>query len=420
MSSRGPIENAPTLNGENEATYGALMRVTGFKRLYAGLLLGRMAGSMLFVALVLFVLQRYHSPQLAGGTAFMAALPGIAVSPLAGALLDRYGRARLVVLDYVVAAVALGFIASLSALHLLAAPLLLVIVAVASLTNPLSWAGARSLFPILAPRHLWERANGLDSSGHVIATLLASPLAGVLVGLFGGEWALAASGAVYVAAAAVMVRLPDPRNTAAQVGSVVRNAWLGLMYTLHNPTLRGLALTLSMYNIGNGLIAIALPVLVLTRLHSGPTTVGLLWGGMGAAGLASALVAGRFSSQGRERQMMLGAILVGTVATGLLPFANSILVVAAAIALLGLATGPFDIGLFTLRQRRTDPAWFGRAFAVSMSLNSLGNPIGSALAGPLIGWSLNVALWAAVIATLASAAFPLLAVPAKDETPIHA
>ena len=67
-----------------------------------------MAGSMLFVALILFVLERYHSPQLAGATAFMAALPGIIVSPLAGALLDRYGRARLVVLDYAVAAVALG------------------------------------------------------------------------------------------------------------------------------------------------------------------------------------------------------------------------------------------------------------------------------------------------------------------------
>src|SRR5712692_5965246 len=271
------------------------MRVPGFTRLYVGLLLGRMAGSMLFVALVLFVLQRYHSPQLAGATAFMAALPGVVVSPLAGAMLDRYGRARLVVLDYLVAAFSLGLIAGLSTLHLLPAPVLLLIVAIASLTNPLSWPGSRSLFPILAPRHLWERANGLDSSGHVIATLAASPLAGALVGLFGGEWALAASGAVYLAAAVVMLRLPDPRSATPQIGSVLHNAWLGLMYTLRNPTLRGLALTLSTFNIGNGIIAIAVPVLVLGRLHSGPTTVGILWGVMGAAGLASALVAGRMS-----------------------------------------------------------------------------------------------------------------------------
>ncbi|HXB04947.1 MAG TPA: MFS transporter, partial [Candidatus Angelobacter sp.] len=246
------------------------MRVPGFARLYAGLLLGRVGGTMTFVALVLFVLERYHSPQLAGATAFMAALPGVVVSPLAGALLDRYGRARLVVLDYAVAAGTLGLVASLSAAHALPPLLLLAIVGVSSLTNPLSWAGARSLFPILAPRHLWEHANGLDSSGHVIATLLASPLAGTLVGLFGGEWALAISGGVYVAAAAVMLRLPDPRSKAAQAGSVLLNAWLGLKYTLRNPTLRGLALTLSTYNIGNGLIAIGVPVLVLGRLHSSP------------------------------------------------------------------------------------------------------------------------------------------------------
>ena len=389
------------------------MRVPGFARLYAGLLLGRMGGSMMFVALVLFVLQRYHSPQLAGATAFMAALPGIVVSPVAGALLDRYGRARLVTLDYALAAIALGSIAGLSALHALPSPVLLAIVAVASLTNPLSWAGARSLFPILAPRHLWERANGLDSSGHVIATLVASPLAGALVGL-GGEWALAATALVYVAAAAIMVRLSDPPNKAGQTGTVLRNSWLGLRYMVRNPTLRGLALTLSTYNIGNGILVIAVPVLVLGRLHSGPTTVGFLWGAMGAAGLVSALVAGRFSSEGRERQMIVVAILIGAVATAILPLANSLAVVAVAITLLGLATGPFDIGLFTLRQRRTDPAWFGRAFAVSMSLNSLGNPIGSALAGPLIALSVNASLWTAAAACLAAAILPLLTIPAGD------
>ena len=106
---------------------------------------------------------------------------------------------------------------------------------------------------------------------------------------------------------------------------------------------------------------------------------------------------------------------IATVATALLPLSPNLLVVAMAIALFGLAMGPFDIGLFTLRQRRTDPMWFGRAFAVSMALNSVGNPIGSALAGPLIGRSLDVALWAAVAAALVSAVFPILMIPAERD-----
>jgi hypothetical protein len=50
-----------------------------------------------------------------------------------------------------------------------------------------------------------------------------------------------------------------------------------------------------------------------------------------------------------------------------------------------------------------------------MSVNFVGTPIGSALAGPLIGWSLDVALWAAVVIALVSAVFPLLMLPRKSQ-----
>jgi predicted MFS family arabinose efflux permease len=183
--------------------------------------------------------------------------------------------------------------------------------------------------------------------------------------------------------------------------------------------LRGLALTLATFNLSWGILAIAVPVLVLDRFHQGPATVGFIWGAMGAGGLVSALIAGRMSTRGRERHLMFGAILVNAGAIAVLPFATALPVVLAVIVVIGLANGPFDIGLFTLRQRRTDPAWFGRAFAVSMSVNWIGAPIGSALAGPLIGWSLNVALWAAVAATLAAAVFPLLAVPAREDAVVR-
>ncbi|GAC1509350.1 MAG: MFS transporter [Candidatus Dormibacteraceae bacterium] len=379
-------------------------------------MLGRVGGTMWLLILVLFVLGHYHSPQLAGVAAFLSILPGILLAPVAGALLDRHGRAPLVVADYLIAAVAAGSIAGLSLLHALPPPVLLVIVTLASLTNPLSNAGARSLFPALVPRPLWERANALDSSGHVISMLLAAPLGGALVGLVGAEWALCVAGAVFVAAALVMVRLPEPAHAAPAVGSVLLNAWRGLEYVVRNPTLRGLAVTLSTLNLGSGALVIALPVLVLDRLHGGPTTVGLLWGAMGAGGLIAALAVGHLSTLGRERQMIAVAIVVTCVATAVLPFAGSVAAVAVAAVLMGVASGPLDIAMFTMRQRRTDPAWFGRAFAVSMSVNYAGSPIGSAIAGPFVAWSLNGALWAAVIVSLVSLAFLLFLVPARDDS----
>jgi MFS family permease len=396
------------------------MRVPGFARLYAGLLLARVSGTVVTVALVLFVLTRYHSPQLAGATAFFAIFPGLLVSPLAGALLDRKGRARLVVLDYLIAAVSVSLIAGLSALNSLPPVLLVVIVGLSSLTNPLSTAGARSLFPILVPRELWERANGLDSSGHVFAMLVGAPLAGAMVGWIGGEWALAAGGVLFLTAAAVMLGLPDPSTATEVHGHVFRNAWLGLKYVAQNPTLRGLAFTLSFLNFGWGVMDIAVPVLVLGRLHQGPQTVGYLWGALGAAGLVSALVAGSLPTQGKERQIMLGGIIVSVIAMASLPFANSAVAVAIALVAMGAANGPFDISLFTLRQRRTAPAWFGRAFAVSMSVNFVGTPIGSALAGTLIERSVDVALWTAVAVVLVAGIFPMLTIPAHDDAAVPA
>jgi MFS family permease len=391
-----------------------LLRVPGFARLYAGLLLGRVAGSMVTVTLVLFVLARYHSPQLAGATAFFSLFPGLVVSPVAGALLDRHGRGRLVVLDYLTAAITVALLAALSTGRLLPWGALLAIVGFASLTNPLSNSGARSLFPMIAPRHLWERANALDSSGHVVAQLVGAPVAGLLIGIVGPEWALAACGLVFAAAAVVMLQLPEPDTTAVTDGSIWLNAWRGLRYVMRNATLRGLAMTLITFNLSWGILSIAVPVLILDRLHQGPATVGMVWGVMGAAGLISALLAGRMSSLGRERQLMFVTILVSAAGIALLPFATALPLVILAIIIFGAANGPFDIGLFTLRQRRTDPAWFGRAFAVSMSINWVGTPVGSALAGTLIGWSLNVALWAAVLAALVAAVFPLLALPARE------
>ncbi|HEY0831033.1 MAG TPA: MFS transporter, partial [Candidatus Dormibacteraeota bacterium] len=370
------------------------------------LLLGRIAQQMLAVGFVLFVLSRYHSPQLAGAAAFVLLFPGLLLSPIAGALLDRYGRALLITVDYVVAAITLFLIAALSAGNALSPPLLLGICGVASLTGPLSAAGVRSLFPTVVPGHLWERANALDGSSGVLAQVIGAPLAGVLVGFAGGEWALAATATLYACAGLAIVRIRDPGEK-QRGGGILAEAWSGLAYVLRNRTLVGLALTFFAFTAGWGCLVIAVPVLVLGRLHQGPVAVGFMWGAMGAAGFVSTLIAGRLKTRGRERQLMMGSMLAIAAAVSFVPQASSVFVVGAALVGVALVETPFDIAFLTLRQRRTDPARFGRVFAVSMSLNVVGGPLGSALAGPLIGWSLNGALWAAVVAMLIAAALPM-------------
>ncbi|HEV2415220.1 MAG TPA: MFS transporter [Candidatus Dormibacteraeota bacterium] len=399
----------------SSSSYGALARVKGFPGLVVSQLLGRVAGRMLGLSLVLFVLARYHSPQLAGAATFLLLFPGLLLSPIAGALLDRHGRTRLITLDYLVAAMALFSIAILSARHLLAAPLLLGICGVASLTGPLSWAGLRSMFPSVVPGHLWERANALDLSSDVLATVVGAPLGGVLVGFVGGEWALATAATLFTCAGLAMLRVHDPAIKRRYSG-VLAQAWSGLTYVLRNRSLVGLALTFIASGAGWGMVVIAMPVLVLSRLHQGPAVVGYILGAMGAAGLVAPLVVGRMNTEGRERQLMAGSLVAMAAALAFLPRASSVLIVAAALIGVAVVEGPFDIAFLTLRQRRTDPGAFGRMFAISMALNQLGNPIGAALSGPLIAWSLTGALWVAVGLTALAALIPLVVIPAARRT----
>jgi predicted MFS family arabinose efflux permease len=318
-----------------------------------------------------------------------------------------------VTLDFVIGAVMLFLIAGLSARHALPPALLLAICGASSLTGPLSAAGGRSLFPAVVPGTLWERANAVDSASFVLASLVGAPVAGVVVGAAGGEWALATAATLYVFSALAMwtVRDAGPRHTGA---GVLRSAREGVIYVLRNPTLAGIGLTNSAWSLGFGLLTIAIPVLLLGRLHQGPATVGYLWGLFGAAGAVGGVASGGLKTLGKERQIMVASLAVGAVGVALLPFAGNLAIVALALAVFGATIGPFDVAFITLRQRRTDPAAYGRVFAVSIALNSIGSPIGSALAGPLIAWSLQGALWVAVAANVLAMIFPILVIPAEE------
>jgi MFS family permease len=405
-------------------TYGQLFRVPSFAQLATGSLLARAALQMWSIALVLFVLQRFHSPSLAGLAAFLSVVPGLLVSPISGALLDRHGRIRLILLDYIVAAAGLVTLSALIWTNALTPAVLLVVVGLSSLTGPLSMSGMRSLFPLVVPRTLWDRANGVDSGIFAVSLVLGPVLAGFLVGWVGGAGAFLATAGVLVLAMLALIGLREPEgSTTGERPSLARSAWQALVYVVRNPSLRGIAATLFTSNISGGIISIALPVLILSRFHGTPSDVGALWMASGVATVVASMLAGRLNTEGRERLVValgMGLSALGAAALALATLApapasfgvaSGTLLVLAGMALFGIAGGPIDVGLFSLRQRRTDPLWFGRVFAVSMSLNFAGFPSGAALGGPLAERSLTLALLVAVAISTASAVIPYLTIP---------
>jgi MFS family permease len=401
----------------DDRSYRALLAVPSLGRVMLGMAISRIAAGMLAVAAVLFTLERFDSAPLAGIVSFMTIVPGLVVSPIAGALLDRHGRTRLIVLDLVVASASLALIAALAFLDLLPPWLLVAIVGVASLTSPLSTTGLRSLFPIIVPPHLWERANAVDSNGYVLMLLVGPPAAGALVQFVGGPGAMLAIGLVFAASAVILIGAPDPATDTVTTGSIVRDAWAGVVYTWRNATLRGLGFAIATVNIGGGILTIVIPLIVLDRLGGSEAAVGLAFAVQGVTGAVAAFVFGRIDSDGRERHML--ALPMLGIAAGLIILlpGTDFLLLLIVLAVVGFFYGPMDIALFTLRQRRTDPAWMGRAFAVSMAMNYVGVPLGSLVAGLLETPGIELALLLAIASSVAGATMAWWLVPARADAP---
>ena len=409
-----------------ETSYRALLAVPWLPRILVAMMIARIAGSMVSIAIVLFTLAEYRSPALAGVVTLAAILPGLVVSPIAGALLDRHGRMRLIRLDYLVALVALGLIAVLSLADALPAWLLVIITAASSLTTILSVTGLRSLFPMIVPEHLWERVNAVDSNGYVVATIFGPPLAAALVTVFGGPLALLGTAIAFGLSALAMVGIPDPPTPVDSTGRLLQDALDGLRYAWRNPTIRGLAFSISSLNLAGGITTIAIPLIVLDRLGYPEVLVGVVFAISGVAGMITALIFGRMDTRDREWPLLIYPMLAVAPAVALLlppaiidgidPAAGLLFLGAWAIVI-GVANGPLDIALFTIRQRRTDPAWTGRAFAVSMAMNFLGFPIGAAIGGAIADQSLALAIVPAIVASAVAVVFAATMVPRTDPNP---
>jgi predicted MFS family arabinose efflux permease len=199
---------------------------------------------------------------------------------------------------------------------------------------------------------------------------------------------------------------------AASSTSLFRQTLDGISVVVRQPTLRALAISYALYQVTWGVLVIVIPVFAARHFAAGTGSfaAGLIWAAIGFAGGVGALAAGSLRTRGRERSVMALGMLVTALAAWPLAARFGVGGLIPAVLLAGAAAGPIDVALLTLRQRRTDPNQLGRVLSVSMSLNVLGYPLGSALAGMLIAQSLSAAFlvagMASILAALAAMAIP--------------
>jgi len=401
---------------EASLSYRQVLRLADVRRLLLAACLSRLAGRMFLLAIVLHALDRLQSPALAGWVAFASLVPGMMISPVAGALLDRVGAARGILTDMAVSAMLLAALVTADRLGAMTPTALLGLAAVYSLTGPLGAAGIRSLLPRLVPEHALARANALDTVSWALTDVLGPLVAGTLSGFAGTDATMLVIAMLYVGASASLLPLArrTPVRRTALARSIMREAAAGVAYVARHPVLRGLALCYALYQVSWGILLVAVPVVVMRELGAGPTAdtvIGTLWAVAGTAGAVGALLAGSLRTHGRERLLIAASALA--TAAAMYPAGLGLAGLALGLTLAGFLSGPVDVGVLTLRPRATDPDRLGRVLAVSMSLNMSGLPLGSAIAGWVVAPSLAAAFAIAAAAALLSAAAMLVLVPRR-------
>lgn len=413
---------------QGELTYRRVLRLPHVTQLVASTFLSRFGAEMLTLALILYVLQRFHSPALAGLVAFASLAPGMLASPVAGAVLDRFGSARGIGIDMVASSLLIFgiVVADISGVSGGAAPII-VLVAIYSLTSPLNIAGVRTLIPRLVPEHGLSRAYAVDTSSYNLVEVLGPVAGGVLFGLIGGPATLTVIAGLYLVAGLTLlpliVRTRSAPREEGEDRSLAREAAAGVAYVFRHPVLRGLAASYSLYQVAWGMLVVTVPVAVLGERSPDAQTssvVGALWAVVGGGGIVGALLVGRVKLAGRERRFITTGTLLTALAIYPLIGHGGGPGMVIGLAVVGMVSGMVNVGLLTLRQRRTDPAWLGRVLAVSISVNLIGLPVGSALGGYLAARS---TLWALATAGVVAAVGALLArvmIPDEEHGPVSA
>lgn len=310
--------------------------------------------------------------------------PSLLGSPIAGVLVDRFPRRRLVLLTQTASLVQASVLAALTLTGAIQVWQILVLALVQGLVDTLDMPARQTLQVDLVGVADLQSAVSLNSSAFNVSRMVGPVVAGALTVAY-GEGVCFAVNAVSYLAVLVALLLVRPRESAPPGRrSLGRELAEGLRYVWRDRRVRCLLAAMSVTS-GVGLSYMTvLPVLARDVLAAGARGYGLLLAGAGLGAVVGALAAAtRPASISVVRVNLLGllGVGVGLVALGLCRSFGG------AVALMGMLGCAVAIQMSTTNgflQTTAPPALRGRVVAIYIWLFAGLSPVGGMLAGLLV------------------------------------
>jgi len=274
------------------------------------------------VAVFSLALATTHSGLVVSGVMLSRAIPAVLAGPIAGVVLDRLDRRRVMIAsDVIRALVALAFILTI---HQRGTWLLYALSALLMFASPFFTSGRSAILPSIATPDELHTANALTQTTSWTTLAIGAFLGGASVAGFGYEWAFAGNALSFAISAFCIGRLflpgrgfrpPRQALTEAEVVRPWHEYTEGLRYMRAHPLILGIALIGVGWASGGGAAQILFSIFGEIVFKRGPAGIGTIWSCAGVGLLAGGVLAHRLgqrlSFNGYKRTIVVCYVIHG-------------------------------------------------------------------------------------------------------------
>ena len=331
----------------------------GYRRLWSARTVSQVGDVAQFTTLALLLVHLTGSAVGVTGAVVAEIAAVLLLGPLAGSLVDRLQRVRVMVVADVVRVL---LAATLSVWHDTPAVAYAVAFGLAA-GQAFFGPAAQSLLPSLVADEELVAANSGIWTAAVTAQVLVAPVAVLLATRVGFGVAFAVNAVSFAVSAAVLIGLREPgRIVPVTVSNPFAHARDGLRALAALPLLRALAIGQFLAALSAGATSALLVVLAQDRLGGGGG-YGLLIAAIGVGAALAPLLVVRRLRDPRRPLLVFGPYAVRGLVDLVLSIVTTVPLAAGALLFYGLSTSTGNVTFSSLLQSRVPDGLRGRAFA---------------------------------------------------------
>ena len=299
-----------------------LRRNRNYRFMWAGQIVSEIGDNFNNIAVFALAMALTHSGMVVTGVLLARAIPAITIGPLAGVLLDRFDRKRIMIAsDLVRALVALGFILAVTSHRIW---VLYVFSALLMVASPFFTAGLSAILPTIASPTEIHIANSLTQTTRWL-TLTVGTFLGATIIAIGYKWAFAFNAFSFVFSAWCIwhLRAPDASGFRAKRKVLVEDDGIrpwheyldGLRYMRSVPLVFAIALLSVGWATGGGAAQILFTLFGEVVFNRGASGIGMIWGFAGLGLLSGGIFANwlgkRLSYNGYKLTVLIDLVTHG-------------------------------------------------------------------------------------------------------------